>query len=270
MRIFKEVECSGTICLPKLCKFSPCSAELLFDFLSGRIRDGAGWIVRLGVIIRKGVYQELLAHVFKEILLPPPSEHSIRNMDIAQIPSARKDGSLMPIFKTCNLAKPELPCQESYSLIIQPVLHLATIQFRFSKNKPIFSNSANSTFAIGKKVKIQGHDFLEELGAPSASIKNNRDTSIGTDQFASLFKNGKKHFRHRVIGFSRNNKKRIAGTIIEPIISSGRNCKASPGIVSLGNLSFSVIDTYMSVEIEKADQSPSFANAVFRHLPAQI
>ena len=82
---------------------------------------------------------------------------------------------------------------------MQPVLNFAAVQFRLPKNESLFSNLANPAFTIGENVKIQSQNFLEELGAPSGSIKNNRDASIGADQFTSLLKNRKEHFRHSAV-----------------------------------------------------------------------
>jgi uncharacterized protein (DUF2267 family) len=46
----------------------------------------ARWVLRLDLVIDERVEQELFAHVLEEVFLSPPVEHTIRDLDVAQVP----------------------------------------------------------------------------------------------------------------------------------------------------------------------------------------
>jgi hypothetical protein len=65
-----------------------------------RIGDGAGWILQLDLVVDERVKQELFSHVLEEVLLSPTLEHSISDLDVAQVPSAGDHVRLMAAVAT--------------------------------------------------------------------------------------------------------------------------------------------------------------------------
>src|SRR6516225_8618399 len=65
-------------------------ADLLVQSAALGIGDGAGWVLRLDLVIDERIEQELFAHVLEEVLLSPALEHAIGDLDVAQVLSATR------------------------------------------------------------------------------------------------------------------------------------------------------------------------------------
>src|SRR5208337_3305149 len=146
--------------------------------------------------------------------------------------------------ETGNLAKSQFPFQKPDSLIMQQVFYRSAVESSLSQNEALLGDLANAAFTIGKDVKIHGQQLAKELWTPSATIEDNRDTPIGSDEFANLLQDRHQHFGHRIIGIRGNHKEWIPGSIINPVIGGRGNCEACACIISLGNCVFPMIGAH--------------------------
>jgi hypothetical protein len=61
--------------------------DLLIRGAALGIGDSAGRILRLDLVIDERIEQELFSHILEEVLLAPTIEHTVGDLDIAQVPS---------------------------------------------------------------------------------------------------------------------------------------------------------------------------------------
>src|SRR5208283_507439 len=92
---FGVVHRGGTVFAFEPGQIGAGGTDLLIQSAALRIGNGAGWVLRLDLIIDERVEQELFSHVLEEVLLSPTLEHTVGNLDVAQVPSARDHVRLM-------------------------------------------------------------------------------------------------------------------------------------------------------------------------------
>ena len=98
--------------------------DILIQSAALRIGNGAGWILRLDLIIDERVEQELFSHVLEEILLSPTLEHAVGNLDVAQVPSARDHVRLMAaVAQARDLPQAQLAFEEAHGLVVQKIVN---------------------------------------------------------------------------------------------------------------------------------------------------
>jgi len=63
-----------------------------------------GRVLRLDLVVDERIEQELFSHVLEEVLLSPALEHSVGDLDVAQVPSTRDHLRLVAIVaQACDL-----------------------------------------------------------------------------------------------------------------------------------------------------------------------
>ena len=78
-------------------KISACRTDRLIQRAALGVGDGAGWVLRLDLVIDERIEQELFSHVLEEVLLSPALEHAVGDLDVAQVPSTRDHLRLMAV-----------------------------------------------------------------------------------------------------------------------------------------------------------------------------
>ena len=86
----------GTVFAFELGKISACRTDRLIQRAALGVGDGAGWVLRLDLVIDERIEQELFSHVL-EVLLSPALEHAVGDLDVAQVPSTRDHLRLMAV-----------------------------------------------------------------------------------------------------------------------------------------------------------------------------
>jgi hypothetical protein len=95
--LFSIVRNGGTVFAFEPDQIGAGRADLLVQRAALRIGDGAGWVLRLDLVIDERVDEELLSHVLEEVFLSPALEHAVRDLDVTQVPSAGDHRRLMAI-----------------------------------------------------------------------------------------------------------------------------------------------------------------------------
>ena len=243
----------------------------MVDCLSLRVGDGPVRVVGFGLVINQRVNQELLTHVFKEVLLPPPLKHAVGDHDVAQIPATGQDcGLVSALRQTSHLPEPELSFQKPNRLIMQQVLHPPAFQVSLSPDESPLGDLAAAPFAIGQDVKTQREDFRETTGAPAASVEDDRQASIGSDQIADFLQDRHQHPAQGGIGVGRDDEERISLGIIDPVVGGGRSDDPAAGQVGLRNRALSVIGADMPVDIKKTQDPSPFGDAAAGQFQAEF
>jgi hypothetical protein len=91
------VERSATVLLGKLGLGGAGGGDLLVQDTSCRVRHCASRIVGLGRVLGERVDRKLIAHVLEEVLLSPPFEHAIGDIDRLQVEPTGEDRCLMTV-----------------------------------------------------------------------------------------------------------------------------------------------------------------------------
>src|SRR5262249_24090859 len=156
------------------------------------------------------------AHVLEEVLLSPTLEHTIRHLDVAQVPSARDHVCLVAaVAQARHLAQAKLAFEEAHGVIVQKIVHQSPVKLGATANEPPPVDAAAMPFAIGQHVEAALDHLGEQLWAPAAAVEDNGHSSLA-NSLADLAKQTGHSLRQGGIDLSGDHQQRVAGAVVDP------------------------------------------------------
>src|SRR5262249_4508026 len=138
-----------------------------------------GGVLRFDLVIDERVEQELFAHVLEEVLLSPTLEHTIRHLDVAQVPSARDHVCLVAaVAQARDLAQAKHAFVEEHGFIVQKIVLQSPIEPGATADEPPLVDATAMPFAIGQHVEAALDHLGEQLWAPAAAVEDNGHSSL--------------------------------------------------------------------------------------------
>jgi hypothetical protein len=136
------------------------------------------------LVIDQRIEQELFSHVLEEVLLSPAIEHTVGDLDIAEVPSIRDHLRLVTVVAQArDLSQAQPAFEESHRLIMQDIIHPAPVEFGATPDEPPLVDTPTPTLAIGEHVEPVVDHPAEQLCAPAAAVEHHGDP-LPADQAA--------------------------------------------------------------------------------------
>ena len=129
------------------------------------------------------------------------------------------------------------------------------------RGETLSGNTRITPLAIGQQIKVWRDYLLEEFGAVAAPIKDHRQAPLA-HQRPHLGQDAGQHFDQPGVGLGHHDEQRVPGTIVDPVIRSGRQRDAHASHVGLGQGMLAVINPHVTVGIEKAQSLASQGNSL--------
>src|SRR5262252_5730279 len=153
--------------------------DLLVQSVALRIGDGAGWVLRLDLVIDQRVDEELFAHVLEEVLLSPALEHAVSDLDVAQVPPAGDHCRLMAVVAQArDLPQAQPALDKTHGLIVQKIVHQALVELGATADEPPLIDATAPALTIGENVEAILDHRGEQFRAPAAAVEDDGDPSL--------------------------------------------------------------------------------------------
>ena len=162
--------------------------------------------------------------------LPPRTLHNrtlsinaVRNLDVAQVPSARDHVRLMAaLAQPRNLPQAQPALEEAHCLIVQKIVHPTAVELGATTDEPSLIDATAMALAIGQYIEAILDHRLKQLRAPAAAVEDDGDLSL-TDHVAHFAQQPGHGLRQGSIDLAGNHQQRIARTIVDPVVRRGRH-----------------------------------------------
>src|SRR5271157_6415063 len=120
-----------------------------------------------------------------------------------------------------DLPQAQSALEQAHLLVGQEIGHGSSVTACAAGVETCASDAGTTALAVSQQVKFRGQYLLEEFGTVAAAIKDDRDASLA-HQRADLIENVGQHLDQTGIGLCGDDKERVAGAVVDPVIGSSR------------------------------------------------